>query len=161
MFIFERETDVSGEGQREKETQSEAGSRLWAVSTEPDAGLELMNREIMTWAEVRCSTNWATQVPLLSSFFFHVFYLFLGQRESMNGGGAEREGDTESEAGSRLWTVSTEPDAGLELMNREIMTWAEVRCLTDWATQVPLFILIHSPWNYNRTTKNLSWVVGR
>ena len=30
-------------------------------------------------------------------------YLFLGQREtSMDGGGAEREGDTESEAGSRL-----------------------------------------------------------
>ena len=33
----------------------------------------------------------------------------------MNGGGAEREGDTESEAGSRLRAVSTEPDAGLEL----------------------------------------------
>ena len=40
----------------------------------------------------------------------------------MGGGGAEkeREGDTESEAGSRLGTVRTEPDAGLELM--EIMT---------------------------------------
>ena len=35
------------------------------------------------------------------NFFFNV-YLFLGQRESMNGGGAEREGDTESETGSRL-----------------------------------------------------------
>ena len=32
----------AGEGQRERETESEAGSRLWAVSTEPDAGLELM-----------------------------------------------------------------------------------------------------------------------
>ena len=40
----------------------------------------------------------------------------------MSGGGAEREGDTESEAGSRLPAVSTEPDAGLELTNREIMT---------------------------------------
>ena len=44
----------------------------------------------------------------------------------MSRGGAEREGDTESEAGSRLRAVSTEPDAGLELMNHEIMTWAEV-----------------------------------
>ena len=35
---------------------------------------------------------------------------------------AEREGDTESEAGSRLRAVTTERDAGLELMNREIMT---------------------------------------
>ena len=29
---------------------------------------------------------------------------------------AEREGDTESEAGSRLLAVSTEPDVGLELL---------------------------------------------
>ena len=49
----------------------------------------------------------------------------------MRGGGAEREGDTESEAGSRLPAVSTEPDAGLEPTNREIMTSAEVRGLTD------------------------------
>ena len=40
----------------------------------------------------------------------------------MSGGGAEREADTESEAGSRLRAVSTETDAGLEPMNREIMT---------------------------------------
>ena len=40
----------------------------------------------------------------------------------MSRGGAEREGDTESEAGSRLWGVSTEPDTGLELMECEIMT---------------------------------------
>ena len=38
----------------------------------------------------------------------------------MSRGGAEREGDTESEAGSRLRAVSTEPDAGLEPTNREI-----------------------------------------
>ena len=35
---------------------------------------------------------------------------------------AEREGDTESEADSRLRAVSTEPDAGLELTDHEIMT---------------------------------------
>ena len=40
----------------------------------------------------------------------------------MSGGGAEREGDTDSEAGSRLQAVSTEPDAGLEPQNREIVT---------------------------------------
>ena len=41
----------------------------------------------------------------------------------MNGGGAEREGDTESETGSRLRAISPEPDAGLELRDREIVTW--------------------------------------
>ena len=49
---------------------------------------------------------------------------------SMNRGGAEREGDTESEAGSRLQAVSTEPDTGLELiMSHEMVTRAEVGCL--------------------------------
>ena len=56
----------------------------------------------------------------------------------MNGRGAEREGDTESETGSRLWAICPEPDAGLELTDREIVTWAEVGRLTDWATQAPL-----------------------
>ena len=37
-------------------------------------------------------------------------------------GGAERGEDTESEAGSRLRAVSTEPNPGLELMNHEIVT---------------------------------------
>ena len=36
--------------------------------------------------------------------------------------GAEREGGTESEAGSRLPAVSTEPNMGLELTSCEIMT---------------------------------------
>ena len=66
----------------------------------------------------------------------------------MNGGGPEREGDTESETGSRLWAVSTEPDTGLELTDREIMTWAEVGRLTDWATQAP-----HQP-QFKYTCKN-------
>ena len=41
----------------------------------------------------------------------------------MNGGGAEREGDTESETGSRLRAISPEPNTGLELTDREIVTW--------------------------------------
>ena len=48
----------------------------------------------------------------------------------MNGEGSERhrvretqgQEDTESKTGSRLRAVSTEPDAGLELMNCKIMT---------------------------------------
>ena len=40
----------------------------------------------------------------------------------MSKGGAEREGDTEFKAGSRLWAVSTEPNAGLEPTDCEIMT---------------------------------------
>ena len=65
IFIFERDRQrVSGRGaERDRETESEAGSKLWAVGTEPDAGLELTDREIMTRAEVGHSTDWATQAP--------------------------------------------------------------------------------------------------
>ena len=44
------------------------------------------------------------------------------ERQSMSRGGAEREGDTECKTGSRLHTVSTEPNMGLESMSHEIMT---------------------------------------
>ena len=40
--------------------------------------------------------------------------------------GAEKEGDTESQAGSRLRAVSTEPNAGLELTDCKITTGVEV-----------------------------------
>ena len=40
----------------------------------------------------------------------------------MSRGGAEREGDTESKAGSRHRAVDPKPDMGLELTNCKIMT---------------------------------------
>ena len=46
-------------------------------------------------------------------------YFWDRERQSMTGGGAEKEGDTESEAGSRLWAISPEPHAGIELMDRD------------------------------------------
>ena len=53
--------------------------------------------------------------------FFNV-YLRETDRQNVSRGGAEREGDTESEAGFRPSAVSTEPNVGLEPMNCEIMT---------------------------------------
>ena len=47
MFLREREREREGVSEQGRGTESEAGSRLRAVSTEPDAGLELVNREIM------------------------------------------------------------------------------------------------------------------
>ena len=58
---------------------------------------------------------------IFKTFFFNV-YLFLRQRETEHERGRLREGDTECEASSRLRAVSTEPDTGLELTDREIMT---------------------------------------
>ena len=42
----------------------------------------------------------------------------------MSKGGEEREGERESQVGSLL---SAEPNAELEPMNHEIMTWAEIQ----------------------------------
>ena len=50
-----------------------------------------------------------------------MFY-FERERQNVNGGGAESEGDTECEAGSRLWAVSRELHAGLEPTSGEIVT---------------------------------------
>ena len=50
IFLRDRETEHKrrrGRG-REGDTESEAGSRLRAISTEPDAGLRPTSREIMT-----------------------------------------------------------------------------------------------------------------
>ena len=85
------------------------------------------------------TTTKASSFPVYFFFlnFFLMFIYFWDRDRVWAGGGAEREGDTKSKAGSRLWTVSTEPNAGLELTNCKIKTWAKVGCLTYWATQVP------------------------
>ena len=54
--MFTKRTHLCNEHSN-KETESEADSRLRAVSTEPDPGLELTNHEIMTLAEVGHPTN--------------------------------------------------------------------------------------------------------
>ena len=62
--------------------------------------------------QLNCSTELNLKV-----FFVH---LFIFERQSVSGGGAEREGDTESEAGSEQ-PFNTEPNVGLEPSNHEIM----------------------------------------
>ena len=61
--------------------------------------------------------------------FFKCLFIFESERERdrVQAGEGQREGDTESQTGSGLRTVSTEPVVGLELMNLEIMTQDEVR----------------------------------
>ena len=78
-----------------------------------------------------------TQSLFYILFSLMFIYFWERERESTRGRGAEREGDTESEAGSRLWAVSREHGGGLELTSGGIMTWAKVGRLTNWATQAP------------------------
>ena len=53
-------------------------------------------------------------------------FIYFWERETEHErAGAERDGDMESEAGSRLWAVSLELDRRLKTMNQEIVTWPE------------------------------------
>ena len=93
-----------------------------------------------------------TRTVFLKNFLMFILFLRERQSESRRGREREREGDTESEAGSALWAVSTKPDTGLEPTNCEIMTWAEVGCLTNWVTQAPLELYYWLPWFWSLLT---------
>ena len=62
-------------------------------------------------------------------------YFWERERENKQGRGTERGRKTIPKG---LCADSKQHDAGLELINHEIITWAKVGCLTEWATQVPL-----------------------
>ena len=49
VYLYSKERDSAqvGEGQRETETESQASSRLWVISTEPKVGLKPTSHEIM------------------------------------------------------------------------------------------------------------------
>ena len=77
MFIYfwEREhageeRERAGEGRREREKERERiPSRLHVVSTEPNAGLEHTNYEIMTWADTESDLS-LTEPPSCPTFPF-------------------------------------------------------------------------------------------
>ena len=75
-------------------------------------------------------------IYLLKKFLKMCIYFWRRGKQGVSRRGAERKGDTKSEAGPRLRAVSTEPNASLKLTSCEIITWVKVGRLTDWTTQV-------------------------
>ena len=84
-----------GGAEREGDTESKTGSRLRAISPEPDAGLELTDGEIVTWLKSDAQPTAPPRRPLseiiFKIFFFFNVYLFLGQRETEHEQGRGRE----------------------------------------------------------------------
>ena len=66
------------------------------------------------------------------NFFFFFFLVFILKDKEYT---HEKEGQTESQAGS---TLSREPDVGLNLTTKGSEPESRVCCLTDWAFQAPL-----------------------
>ena len=84
-------------------------------------------RQITHCTVSQTSPSFTVTREIVRKFLLMLFHLLLSERDrAVSRGGAERErgreGDIEPEAGSRLRAVSTEPDAGLERMDLEIMT---------------------------------------
>ena len=87
------------------------------------------------WDIIHMSYNY----PL--KHFFKCLFIFERERERMHvsRGGTEREREKEEDGIWRwLSANSRQPHVGLQLMNLEIMTWAEVRHLTDWPLRRPI-----------------------
>ena len=73
-------------------------------------------------------------LPIQVDFFFFKFYFWEKVREKEHEWGERSEGQGEADS-----SLSTEPH-GCKTRSQDpgIMTWAEGRCLTNWATQAPL-----------------------
>ena len=71
-------------------------------------------------------------------FFLKILSIYLKERESMHKHGmGEGERQREKEKQTPHWAESL---TQVPSQDPEIMTWAEGRCLTNWATQMPLQI---------------------
>ena len=94
-----------------------------------------MERRVGTWRRrvlVSCEVihtlpflSYSQREPRNILFVLNVYLFIL--RWGVSEGGPERQRERERRTLSKLCTVSTEPDARLELTNSEIMIWAEIK----------------------------------
>ena len=124
-------------------------SKWWLPSTQGEPCCHLGTLE--WWSLLK-----QTPVPDHHFYYFFIFlmsiYFWERERQSASRRGAERQEDTESKAGSRLWAVCTEPRVGLEPTNCEIMTWAKVWLLMTESPGRPIWspflnnVICHEWW---------------
>ena len=91
------------------------------------------------------SCFWMALAFICLKYVYLMFYLFLRETDYELGRGRERG---RHRIGRRLQALSCQhgANAGLKPVNHEIMTWAEVGLLTNWATQAPLKLIFYT-WN--------------
>ena len=96
-YFWEREHKQGKGREREGDTESEAGSRLWAVSTEPDAGLEPARCWLWPEPKLDAQSTEPSRSPKC------LFYFWKRERESMSRGRAERDWETEDLKQALYW----------------------------------------------------------
>ena len=79
-----------------------------------------------TWYQLDCTCFLLLGLSLspVSYLFFLSNLFILREKQSKWGRGTERGRERNP---NRLRPISVEPSAGLELINHEVMTWAEIR----------------------------------
>ena len=152
MRDWDRETE-SEQGRGRERGRLRNRSRLQALSCQHRARHRAQTHRPRDHDLSRSRTlNRLSHPGAPGKFFLMFIYFWERQRQSASGGGAERERGRQ-----RIWSrlqaqsCRTEPDVGLELMNREVMTWVEVRCPTEWATGVPQDLYMLISVNYTST----------
>ena len=114
VYLFWERASVGGS---ERESEPSRLHTIGAVGSWPE-----------TKSRTGCSTDWATQAPL---------FLFILRARAQVEGRADR-------IPSRLCAVSVEPDTGLDPTNwNHDLSWNQVRCSTNWATQGPDFFFFN------------------
>ena len=134
LFLRQRQHEPGrGRGRGRHNLKQASGSELSAQS--PMWGSNPQTAR--SWREPKSAAllmDWVTQPTL--DYFFKCLFTYL-QRECVSRGGAKREGERKSQAGSMLSAQS--PTWGL--ISRTMRSWPELKpgviCLTSCVTQAP------------------------
>ena len=144
VYFWERERESVSRGGRDRGTHRNQ-SRLQALRCQHRAWHRPRTHEPQDHDLSQSQMlNWLSYPGAPKCFFNVCLFLRYIERETEHEWGRSREMETESEAGSRLWAVSTEPNLGLlyRIGSQAMRSWPEQgHILTNWATQAPLKIL--------------------
>ena len=121
-----------------------------ALTTQCWWGCGVRGIHVHCWWECKMAQSlWKTVWRFLTKwnivFFFWSLFIYLWEREHKQRRGRERG---RQKIPSRLHTVSSEPNVGLELTNREIMTRAEIQSWTfNWLScpDTPPYLFCNPP----------------
>ena len=139
MYLFLRETETECEWVRDRERgRHRIWSRIQALSSQPRAQCGARTHEL--WDHDLSQSQMLNRLSHPDAPFFLMF-IYFWRRETEHKQGRDRERGRHR-IWSRLQALSCQQktDTWLELMNCEIITWAEVGRLTE-SPRHPLFIL--------------------
>ena len=140
------------EGHREREggRKSKVGFALTTHSSMWGSN----SRTLRSWPEPK-SEAWLTEPPRCPHFTLFKFFIEremtqvseVREQERQNPTRGRQTGRDSERRGAHLKRGSCSPKAGLEptqskAQTHEIITWAEARCLTNWATPAPPLYLL-------------------